>query len=74
MTTAGRADDPETRGIDRELLDILACPACRGDLKCSAGRADESLYCISCGRIYPVRNGIPVLVIEKSLLPQEKGK
>jgi len=58
-----------TCGIDKELLDILACPACRGDMK--SGAAADFLYCLSCSRRYPVKNGIPILIIEKAELPSK---
>jgi len=69
--TAGKsAKSPSvTRGIDKELLDILACPACRGDIK--SGAAADFLYCLSCGRRYPLKNGIPILIIEKAELPSK---
>ncbi len=48
--------------IDKELLDILACPACKGDVELK----DNRVVCKSCGRKYPVRNGIPVLLIDEA--------
>lgn len=41
--------------IDPELLEILACPMCKGDVKL---KGDE-LVCKECGRHYPIENGIP---------------
>ncbi len=54
--------------IDSELLQILACPACRGPLAEKGGR----LSCSTCSRVYPVRQGIPIL-LEEEALPIEKG-
>ena len=48
--------------IDKELLDILACPACKTPVRL----AGERLVCVSCGRRYPVRDGIPVMLIEEA--------
>jgi len=48
--------------IDRELLDILACPACRGDVFLK----DNKVVCKKCGRKYPVKGGIPVMLIDES--------
>ena len=48
--------------IDEELLSILACPACRGDVELK----DEKVVCRECGRKYPVRNGVPVLLVEEA--------
>jgi hypothetical protein len=44
--------------IDPAILDLLACPACQGELRSEAQRA----VCASCGRAYPVVDGIPVLI------------
>ena len=49
--------------ISRELLEILACPVCKAPLK-EAG--DDKLQCTGCGRIYPIRDGIPILLAEEA--------
>jgi hypothetical protein len=49
------------------LLDIIVCPACRADLRELA--AERGLECTSCGRVYPVRDGIAVLLIEEATPP-----
>ena len=50
--------------VDARLLEILICPACAGRIR---ELAEESgLECVACGRIYPVRDGIPVLLVEES--------
>ncbi|MEA3560899.1 MAG: Trm112 family protein [Candidatus Omnitrophota bacterium] len=48
--------------IDKELLDILACPACKGKVKLEAGK----IVCLQCGKKYPIRDGIPVMLIEEA--------
>ena len=46
--------------IDPQLLEILACPACK-----TAVRVDrDRLMCVQCGRRYPIRDGIPVMLLE----------
>jgi uncharacterized protein YbaR (Trm112 family) len=47
----------------KELLDILACPRCKGPL----GQSGEDLVCPACGLKYPVRDGIPVLLVEEAI-------
>ena len=57
--------------IAKELLEILACPACKTPVKLEG----EMLACEACGRRYPVRDGIPVMLIEegdKHRLPTPK--
>lgn len=52
----------ESSLIDKDLLAILSCPACKGRVEERAA----SVVCVKCGRKYPVRNGIPVLIVEES--------
>ena len=49
--------------IDPELLQILVCPACRVAVRQSD---DSRLVCGDCGRVYPVRDGIPVMLLEEA--------
>jgi uncharacterized protein YbaR (Trm112 family) len=54
--------------ISQELLDILACPACKGDIEYA--REDRILICAGeCKRRYPIRDGIPVMLIDEAELP-----
>lgn len=59
-----------------DILDILACPKCLGSLTLVENSAGNGLDCPSCGKVYPVKDGIPVLLIEKALSrgDWEKGK
>jgi uncharacterized protein YbaR (Trm112 family) len=50
--------------IDPELLAIMQCPACAGDL--SERHDRPALVCASCGRAYPVDDGIPVMLIDEA--------
>ncbi|MBU4305806.1 MAG: Trm112 family protein [Candidatus Omnitrophica bacterium] len=57
--------------IDRELLEILACPLCKETVT----QPDEAtLECVKCGRRYPVREGIPVMLVEEAALPGDAKK
>lgn len=50
--------------ISKELLEILICPACKGDLEL---KPDSSgLKCLACRRVYPIRDDIPVMLIDES--------
>ena len=51
--------------IDPELLAILACPLCHAGLTEVSDPA-PGLKCPDCGRIYPVRDGIPVMIPEEA--------
>lgn len=48
--------------IDKELLSILACPACKGEVK----EEDEKIVCRKCGLKYPVRDSIPIMLIDEA--------
>jgi uncharacterized protein YbaR (Trm112 family) len=50
--------------IPERLLTILACPACTGDLEPDAERV--ALLCRSCNLVFPVRDGIPVLLVDQA--------
>ncbi len=56
--------------IDAKLLDILACPACKTKITLDG----ERLVCAKCGRRYPIRNGIPVMLIEEAEMPNSGGR
>ena len=48
--------------IDPKLLEILACPACAGEVTFK----DNRIVCLKCGRKYPIKNGIPVLLADQA--------
>jgi len=51
--------------LDPKLLAILVCPKCKGAL--SHREADQALDCPACRLRYPVRDGIPVMLIDEAL-------
>ena len=53
--------------VDRELLDILVCPRDRGDIEYR--EAEEVIVCLKCGYRYPVRDDIPVMLVEEAEKP-----
>ena len=52
-------------GIDKELLDILVCPKCKGDIELSEKK--DSLNCKLCNLRYPIKDDIPVMLIDEAL-------
>lgn len=52
--------------IDSKLLEILACPVCKTGVE----ERGEELVCQNCGRRYPVRDGIPVMLIDEAECPE----
>ena len=51
--------------IDKELLEILACPKCKGDLVMA--EKEDGLICKGCKLVYPIRDDIPVMLIDEAL-------
>lgn len=47
-----------------ELLDILVCPVCKGNL--AALEESSSLQCRHCGLNFPIRLGIPIMLIDEA--------
>lgn len=56
--------DPRGAGIPAGLRALLACPACHGELTDAPG--DSSLDCSPCGFRFPVRDGIPVMLVDQA--------
>jgi len=50
--------------IDDELKAMLVCPACKGDLIYADN--DTRIICRACRTVYPVRDGIPVMLINEA--------
>ena len=57
-----RAKSENALQFDVAMAGMLACPACRGDLRVE----EERLGCGGCGRRYPIVEGIPVLIVERA--------
>jgi uncharacterized protein YbaR (Trm112 family) len=55
--------------IDKELLEILACPKCKAEVRLDEGA--QRIICTSptCGLRYPIRDGIPVMLIDEAEAP-----
>jgi len=50
--------------ISQELLDILACPKCKGDL--DLNETKDGLACGQCKLLYEIRDDIPIMLIEEA--------
>ena len=50
--------------ISQELLEILVCPVCKSEVVL---KEDESgLKCVECKRVYPVRDDIPIMLVDQA--------
>lgn len=50
--------------MEKKLVDILACPKCKGPIVLEE---DSRIVCHACCLIYPVRDGIPVMLIDEAV-------
>ena len=48
--------------ISKDLLEILVCPVCKATVELTAG--GSGLKCVQCHRVYPVRDDIPVMLVD----------
>ncbi len=53
--------------IDKEFLEVLACPLCKTEVKLE----NDKIVCIDCGRRYPIKDNIPIMLIDEAELPQD---
>lgn len=51
--------------IDKELLDILACPKCKGDIHLNDKK--DGLICDACRLMYPIKDDIPIMLIDEAI-------
>lgn len=58
--------------LEKELLDLLACPKCKGDLTLTG--AEDGLVCPSCRLQYEIKDEIPVMLIDEALPLDENLK
>jgi uncharacterized protein len=56
--------------IPKELLEILVCPICKTPVALTPGNL--GLKCSTCGRVYPVRDDIPVMLPEEAKMEEAK--
>ena len=59
--------------LSEELLAVIVCPDCHGDLEVveGAGDGEGELVCQGCGLVYPVRDDIPVLLVDEARRPPD---
>jgi len=70
----GRSSQPAVKRdrmaamLPKDLLEILVCPACKQPLEYNAEK--QTLRCGGCRRVYPVRDDIPVLLIDEAKIEE----
>ena len=54
-----------TMAISKDLLDILACPKCKGDIHLND--KSDGLVCDACRLMYQIKDDIPVMLIDEAV-------
>ncbi|RJP15006.1 MAG: Trm112 family protein [Candidatus Abyssobacteria bacterium SURF_5] len=55
--------------IDPKLLEILACPKCKGDIRLN--EKGDGLICDACKLMYPIKDDIPIMLIDEAIKLEE---
>lgn len=55
--------------LDPKLLEILACPLCKTDVRLTAD--GTGLVCVQCRRRYPIVDDIPIMLVDEATLEPE---
>ncbi|HDJ23070.1 MAG TPA: Trm112 family protein [Candidatus Aminicenantes bacterium] len=56
--------------INEKLLEILACPLCKTEVKLTAD--EQGLKCVKCFRVYPIKDDIPVMLIDEAKIEPDR--
>ena len=51
--------------IKKDLLDILCCPKCKGDIRLN--ETEDGLICDACQLMYPIKDEIPIMLIDEAI-------
>ena len=54
--------------VSKDLLDILACPLCKTPVRLV--KDGQSLKCEACSRVYPIRDDIPVMLVDEAKIEE----
>ncbi len=57
--------------ISKELLQILACPLCKTEVKLTED--EQWLQCVTCRRKYPIEDDIPVMLVQRAVLDVDES-
>jgi uncharacterized protein YbaR (Trm112 family) len=57
--------EEDRMAISRDLLDILACPKCKGDIHLN--QDSDGLVCEACRLMYPIKDDIPIMLIDEAI-------
>ncbi len=61
---SSKREERKSMAIDKELLDILACPKCKGEIHLND--KEDGLICENCRLVYRIEDDIPVMLIDEA--------
>jgi hypothetical protein len=67
---APKCAQDEIMPISEQLLEILVCPACHAKVELKPD--GSGLKCVECKRVYPIRDDIPVMLIDEATIEDEQ--
>ncbi|HZP82531.1 MAG TPA: Trm112 family protein [Chthonomonadaceae bacterium] len=74
MSAENSENAPAPQPLDQWFLDLLACPACEQHLPLRLSETKDTLLC-GCGRYaYPIRDGIPILLVDEATVLDENAR
>jgi uncharacterized protein YbaR (Trm112 family) len=57
--------------VNKELLEILACPVCKTEVKLTSD--EKGIKCVRCHRVYPIKDEIPVMLVDEATIEPERS-
>ena len=68
LPAKSKGEKMENEIISKELLQVLACPVCKKDVELvQYQQGSHGLKCVECRRIYPIREGIPIMLVDEAI-------
>jgi hypothetical protein len=58
--------------LSPDFLEILRCPACRAKVELKPD--GSALKCVECKRVYPIRDDIPIMIVDEATIETEEVK
>ena len=65
-------EDTDYMPISHDLLELLACPACHARVVLKSD--GTGLKCVNCLRVYPIRDEIPVMLVDEATIEDDDRK
>jgi uncharacterized protein YbaR (Trm112 family) len=71
MNRSGLSRSSNIMPVNKELLEILACPVCKAEVKLTSD--EKGIKCVKCHRVYPIKDEIPVMLVDEATIEPERS-